>query len=190
MRADDERHTLAIEGVSVNGEVNVDWDEMVPVVDWAASAVARKYGSFTTVDDLRQYGYEWVLAHPGRVANHRMTDGTPYRSPLVAGMIAHLTEVAKRERTRALGLQAGDQYTYTASMVERLLPDAWDSVHRPPAVEAHSSGKPDPAYGGDWEAMVMDVRRAVGKLPNLHLCVVTWNGPTVVANFGPGGVVR
>ena len=148
--------------------MSVNWDEMVPLVDWAASAVARRYGSFTTVDDLRQYGYEWVLAHPGRVEHFRMDDGTLYRSPLAVEMIAHITKAAQRERAQVLGLRLGDQARYTPAMVELVLPGVWDPSYRPPGAEVRISGKADPAESGTWEATVMDVRRAVDTLSTLH----------------------
>jgi DNA-directed RNA polymerase specialized sigma24 family protein len=145
--------------------MSTDRDDLGAAVDRAASAVARRYGSVTTVDDMRQSGWEWVLSHPARLEHHRLPDGTLFRNNLTSDLIRHLTELAKQERAAAQGVPWDDQYAYNAGVVDLVLPAVWDARYRPPAVEARTRSVADPAVAGNWEAMVADVRRAVDALP-------------------------
>lgn len=146
--------------------MNDTWmDEVAAIVDRAASAVARRYGSVTTVDDMRQDGWEWALNNRARLEHYRLDDGTLYRAGAVSDLIRHLTRLAKHERAVVQGDIPGDQYQYNAGVVELVLPAVWDSNYRPPAVEARTRSVADPAVSGNWEAMVADVRRAVDDLP-------------------------
>lgn len=152
--------------------MTVQWDEVQAAVNRAAGAVSRRYGSFTTFEDMCQDGYEWALRHPGRLDHYLLEDGTVYRNLLVSDLTAYLTKVAKRERAAVLGHLPGDQFGYTADMVELVLPALWDATYRPPVVEVRSSSASDPAFAGNWEAMVADVRAAVDGLPSAQARVL------------------
>lgn len=161
-----------------------EWDEIKDAVERAARAVARKYSTFTTFDDLCQDGYEWFLRSPDRLTHYEMRDGTIYRNALVADLIGHLTRVAKRERTALLGLRPGDQFTYNAELVEMILPAVWDASYRPPAVEAAGRTNTDPSVTGNWEAMVADVRSAVDELPaRMRRVLLAYHGVSPVGGW-------
>jgi DNA-directed RNA polymerase specialized sigma24 family protein len=130
------------------------------VIDRTASAVARRYGSWITYDDLAQEGWVWALSRPERIVID--DDGAVLEGAY--DLVRHLTAVAKRERAARLG--PVPQFSYERAVVEVVLPGLWDKDYRPPAPETVSRRSTDPAVASfNWEAFVADVRAAFEQLP-------------------------
>lgn len=136
------------------------------VIARAAGAVAKRYGSFTTFDDLVQDGWEWVLSKPDRILID--SDGIVRDNHGVVDLVRHLTAVAKRERVARLGPDVG-QSAYDRAIVEAVLPGVWDRDYRPALPEIRTRRSADPAVmAGQWETLVIDVKAAVEQLPARH----------------------
>lgn len=67
-----------------------------------------------------------------------------------------------------LGYDPADQFWYSRDLVEVLLPWAVDGPEPPAAGPERGSRSQDPAEGGNMLAMIVDVRRALARLPAHH----------------------
>ena len=151
-----------------------EFTELYAIAKTAGWRIATEYDGYVTVDDMTQEAVLWLLEHPRRVERARLDDGTLHRNRLVAEVVTErLAPVARRERREALGDASEDQYTYSARVVEVLLPFAFEQAV-PRAIQQNEGGRArgNKAEGGSFEVMVMDVRRAVERLGSSDRAVV------------------
>jgi hypothetical protein len=112
----------------------------------------------------------WVSFHALRAAVGAYYDSHPELETEPAGIVhSRLRQAAERTARTAKAESAGyhptDEYFYSLSQVERLLPYAMDPQATPPPtladeleVNRHHAGKE--GYGG-WEAAIADIRKAI-----------------------------
>jgi hypothetical protein len=128
----------------------------------AARNVTNHYRPYVEYEDMLQEARLWVWQHPNRVEHATMDDGNLNYIQLMSEIMTYLIPRAKRAKAQALGVTNKWQSRYTYEAVCAVLPALWDEVPTPApgTPETAGRGAPDPAYGGGFQAAVMDVQRA------------------------------
>ena len=137
--------------------------ELFPIAKAAARAVYGGNQDYVDVDDLTQEAMLWLLEHPKRVEHAHLPNGGIYWPRIVAEVCKVLNAYVGKERLEAQGYGPIEHYTYSAELVELVLPGAFDPTYRP---RGHDSSdrvttNSDPATGDNWSAYVADVKRAI-----------------------------
>lgn len=119
-------------------------------------------------DELVSLGYMWIAAHKDKVLEWSDKEQHPsgWRA-LSKSMLRYMNREVARERTRRNG-GVDDSFYYTPSLVEEVLPDVWDVEDRVmsshPGEQDTPRGKMLPGEGGNREAVIADVAKAVSRL--------------------------
>lgn len=138
------------------------FNELYGIAKRAGSAVAGHNQGFVTQEDMVQEAMAWLIGHPEQVEKQRDVEGNLYVRRLYHITLRHLIPLARASRAAVFGAPADDQ-KYNARMVRNLLPCLWSDEHaaRPESeIRTHN----DPALGGTWAAMVVDVRNAFERI--------------------------
>lgn len=141
-------------------------DDVLAAARAAARAINRQYPHYAEYEDFYQEGLLWAWTHPQRVEHARLEDGKIYHQQLVSEILRYLVPRAKRAKAQALGVSSSHQSRYTYEAVEAVLTGVWDPTPTPTpgSQETAGRGRPDPAYGGNYQVSLMDVRGAVEKV--------------------------
>jgi DNA-directed RNA polymerase specialized sigma24 family protein len=128
----------------------------------AANEVARRFRGFVERDDLMQEGWLWTVLHPYRLKTYvddEQFKRAEYR--LRVDLTSAMDRYARQQKAQALGYDLQDEYAYGVAQVTGLLDYALRGVLVKPvdATEA-ASAKTDPAEGGNFTTMVLDVKQA------------------------------
>ena len=117
--------------------------------------------------------WEWVDKHP-QAATEALQEGADGLKSLGLRVRSHLTLKARQNRAQRLGYATEDEAFYSPGLISTLLPIALDpdGLVSPPQETEPRRSKGDPATGGSLAAMVMDVRRAFGRLNGWHATFV------------------
>lgn len=119
-------------------------------------------------DELVSIGYMWIAAHKDKVLEWSNKDEHPMGWKAMSKSIlrAMSREVAKERVRRNSGVD--DTFYYTPALIEEVLPDVWDVEDRvltaSQAEPETPRGKMLPGEGGNREAVIADVSKAVGRL--------------------------
>lgn len=127
-----------------------------------AWTTARNYQGFVSQEDLVQDAWVWVLEHPERVQGYK-----DHEQPKLAywwlqrDLWAVMDGACRKERAQRLGYDPADEAFYGKALLEALLPGVLtgDPIQPQGEVSEIRSGK-DPAEGGTYLAMYLDVSRA------------------------------
>lgn len=124
--------------------------------------VFTKYKRFVSQEDLEQEGWLWVLEHPKLVLSFQ-----EYESPKTAWYFlnkklwSHMEKFARGERAQGLGYDPDDEQFYGTGMLNLVLPAVLNGdTDQPVTGPSEGASSTDPAEGGNWQAIVLDVRRA------------------------------
>lgn len=139
-----------------------NFGQLYRVARGAAKALTPIAHGVVPQDDLVQEGVLWLYQHPERVEHATLPTGDLYYSQLVAEAARFLAGVVRAERQQAGVFDPEDRYAYSVRMVEIVLPSVFDRNYEPPRPpDGMPRGHGDPAEGGNWQAMALDVKRAV-----------------------------
>jgi hypothetical protein len=142
-------------------------DELLTLASASAAAMAR-YAPYYAPEDAYQDAAEWLLTHTPRVERARMEDGTIFQKQVRAEVTKALVPKAKRAKAQALGVSTRYQSTYTREQVEVILASVWAEADEHPVIvqenETGITAKSDPAYGGNFPVLVLDVKRAMARV--------------------------
>ena len=143
-------------------------------VNQTAKQVARTQREYLSEDDLRQEAWIWVFAHEDKVFGWLDSDETASqrnaRGLLSSSLRVHLHGLCQKARMATDGTQSSDYYHYSRSVVEQLLPDAFDpeagttTASSAPQGEFVRSSK-EPSQGFEYHAMIADLRAGLASLP-------------------------
>lgn len=137
--------------------VNVD-----AVIESAANEVIRRFRGFTERDDLIQEGYMWTVLHPFRMKTYTEDENwkrAEYR--LRVDVMSAMDRYARQQKASSLGYDVADEYAYGLAQVVNLLPAALaGDYERPVEASEGPSARTDPAEGGNYTTMVLDVALA------------------------------
>lgn len=127
-----------------------------------ANEVARRFQGFVERADLVQEGWLWTVLHPYRLKTYvedEQFKRAEYR--LRVDLSSAMDRYARQQKAAGLGYDVADEYAYGVAQVTALLDYALRDVLVKPADLTEGAGaRTDPAEGGNFTAMVMDVRQA------------------------------
>jgi hypothetical protein len=157
----------------------------------AGSSVAH-HNPEVGCDDMTQEAMTWLVSHPEMVDKNVDPDGELYHHRLYLLTMRHIIPLARAARAALYGAPCDDQ-KYTARTIKAVLPSLWSDEHaaRPEAeVRSHA----DPAVGGNWPALVADVRAAFALVgttdQRILLCryglALTWDASGTRAGVSEG----
>lgn len=130
-----------------------------------ATEVYRIGRNLVEYDELLATGYEWIAKHAERV----IEDGGEKPGRLARDIRRAMLHTVERERLRVTGARPEDLTYYTVSDIERLLPLAFEpnELVMPGQVDEDTEhrAKKAPNEGNDYAASVVDVSRALSRLP-------------------------
>ena len=133
----------------------------------AATYTHRRYRHYgVEADDVTQELYVWLYG-PGEVKVRRWLAADPQQTTRIyRSLLDKALAYAEREKASRVGYETDDVHWYSPTLVEGLIPLALDSTFdgKPP-LEGESSGRrtASASEGGDYLAMVADVRRALDR---------------------------
>lgn len=138
-------------------------DDVTYCARQAARRLVIKYGPYVEFDDMLQEGLLWLWQHPQRVERARDDEGRLYQGRVIGEIQTALIPKAKKIKAQALGVSTRYQSRYSYEAVEAVLPAYWDPTptSTPGTPETAGRGTPDPAYGGNYQVALMDIRRAI-----------------------------
>lgn len=138
----------------------------IEAVKPAAAKILRRNRGFVDYDDLVQIGMVYLYDHSAKIEKYY--DEEPRLRMWLLNR--DLSEVMRKYTTEQRALKTGydvdDLSWYSPAMVESMLPYVLHDDREPPNIGA-SEGRStaDPAEGGNWLAMIMDVGRAWESAP-------------------------
>lgn len=138
-----------------------------------ARKVKRQY-PMIEIDDLIQEGRMWAITHPKKFRDY-VDDDDKKRGTrmLVAAIRNYVRDYARKERAQRFGYDLGDDVFYSLAVLKGtgrgkgLLHYVYDrdSWVNPPKGDGETRSGQDPAEGNTWLATLVDVHRAVERLP-------------------------
>lgn len=131
------------------------------VVD-AVQPIHRRYRRYVSRDDLMQELWLYVHEHPDAVAR-LLTSG---RGFLVRRLRTAAERYARKEKAAGAGYSPEDEAFYSLRALRELMPDALDSGAVPSQQVQEVRVATSKGGYGDYEAGLVDVRRAVAQLPD------------------------
>ena len=143
-------------------------------VNQTAKQVAKAQREYLSEDDLRQEAWVWVFAHSKKVQGWLDADETASqrnaKGLLGSSLRVHLHGLCQKARMATDGTMPQDYYHYSRSVVEGILPDAFDSDAGTGSGSAAPSGdfvrsSKAPDEGFEFQAMLADVRAGLASLP-------------------------
>jgi acyl-CoA synthetase (AMP-forming)/AMP-acid ligase II len=125
-----------------------------------AMSAYRSGRGIVTADDMIGEANLWMVKHLDKV-HHWRTQGKHGQNKLRVACRQRCLTIIARERRYKSGLQSGDVFYYTPSIVRELLPDIWDeddwtNTGMGGAEEIRSPSRP--AEGNNRLAMIADIR--------------------------------
>lgn len=134
----------------------------------AASRVYRVGKSYVEYDDILQEIYVWMVKKNNLLEQWR-EDGRKGEAILKTALYRAGLRYLTKERIARTGAEISDFTFYTDAMVEDLLPHIWDhddwTMQSVTHSEVSSRSMSRPSEGGNYVAMLCDVRSAVYGLP-------------------------
>lgn len=146
------------------------FDALYTVAQRAGRRIGGRNSEWVSVSDAVQEAMVWLIEHPERV-ERATTNGVVNRPRIYAEVAWHLVEWVNRER-RQHGYHPEDHQRYTAGMVEAILPFVWGPLSKPQSDGNGGGGSADPAVGGDWLALQLDVTRGLALLDKTQRAVL------------------
>lgn len=139
-----------------------------------AARAAKKRYPVSDLDDLLQVAMMWCVTHPGKLGTY-LHDEDERRGTrmLTASMRNAARKWAREDRAASYGYDLDDDAFYSKRMLKGdgnkpgLLHYVFNRENwpKPPPVEGGARSKGDPAEGGTWLAMMVDLSAAIEALP-------------------------
>jgi DNA-directed RNA polymerase specialized sigma24 family protein len=129
-----------------------------------AESVHYHHKDYTTVDDLYQSAWEYLLRHPVMWSQfEEAEDRVMAERTLDRIVMDHLRGIARREKAERSGYHVDDECTYSPKVIAELLPMTFaiESALLPAAASDDAPGRGGNPHGqGDFVASLLDVRNA------------------------------
>lgn len=128
------------------------------VLKAAVRTVHRRFSQFVSREDLEQEAWLWVYAHQKRWDDLIAANNVNWMS---AAIVAPCEVYARKERAAVIGYDPSDEQFYSKTMLSVVLPHVYNGTR--PTLDG-PVGSVDPAEGGTWAVIVIDVERALSRL--------------------------
>jgi hypothetical protein len=148
-----------------------------------AARAAKKRYPVCDLDDLLQVAMMWCVTHPGKLGTY-LHDEDERRGTrmLTASMRNAARKWAREDRAASYGYDLDDDAFYSKRMLKGdgnsnkpgLLYYVFNRSNwpKPPPVEGGARSKGDPAEGGTWLTMMVDLSAAIEALPKDELALL------------------
>ena len=116
--------------------------------------------------DVRQELWVWFLTHPNKVKVWEALDDKQSTRLIARSLRNAAKDYCQKEKAHAVGYRVEDNYYYDRQVVERFLPAVMRGDSSAPSLKdlGFSNNKQVASEGGNWVAMVSDIKRALDKL--------------------------
>lgn len=116
--------------------------------------------------DVRQELWVWFLTHPNKVKTWEALDVKESTRLIARSLRNAAKDYCQKEKAHAVGYRVEDNYYYDRQVVERFLPAVMRGDSSAPSLKdlGFSNNKQVASEGGNWVAMVSDIKRALDKL--------------------------
>lgn len=149
------------------------WQAVNEITATVAWGVAKKYHRFVELDDVKQAMNEYAWKRKDKVAEYLMRENEDERRMGYKAFTTFIRRAgeryARKEKSRALGYELGDEYFYRLAMIETLIKVLGsEDAHLSNQVmdpDIHGvKAKRQASEGNNLLAMLSDVDRAMKKL--------------------------
>lgn len=149
------------------------WEQVDEICSYVAYGLSKKYHRFVDLDDIKQSMNEYAWKRRDKVTEYLMRENEDERRMGYKAFTTFIRRAgeryARKEKSRALGFELGDEYFYRIELIENLIKvsvseDSYlaNQVFDP---DVHGSRVKKLANeGNNLAAMVADVSRALSKL--------------------------
>lgn len=137
--------------------------EAEAIVAESVAPVARRFHRFVSNRDLQQQCWLWIVAHP-TTADALFKKS---RAFLIRRLRTTAERYARRQKAATLGYHPDDEYFYSLTRLEELLPDAFDPEATPPASH-YEGGVTGERHFAEWETSLADARAGLRRIPLHH----------------------
>jgi len=149
------------------------WQVVNEITSSIAWGISKKYHRFVELDDVKQAMNEYAWKRKDKVAEYLMREDEDERRMGYKAFSTFIRRAgeryARKEKSRALGYELGDEYFYRLAMIETLIKVLGsDDAHLSNQVmdpDVHGvKAKRQASEGNNLLAMLADVDRAMKKL--------------------------
>jgi RNA polymerase sigma factor (sigma-70 family) len=137
----------------------LDVDRMIESAAWS---VRNRFKQWVDQEDLAQEGYLWVFEHSGRVQEY-LDNENPKLAYwwLSRDLWEVMDKYARVSKAQAVGYAVSDEAFYGQQLIEALLPAVLaGDTDKPKGEQVGPRQQSDPAEGGNYLVMYLDVERA------------------------------
>ena len=136
-------------------------ETVAPLISQGAMTGRSRHRHYIQYAEAISIGWVWVGEHPNKV--QECLDDGKRGSRRLSWLVSRAVDKAGREeRAASLGYRPEDEAFYSKGTLELILPAVFDPHYRPELGHDKSgvAHRPDPSERGEWETMVVDVRKA------------------------------
>lgn len=159
----------------------------------AAKRAHQQCRGLISYEDLLSIGYLWIAKHKDKTLEWCDKDLHPLGwKALSKSMLRAMNKEVAKERVRRTGADSTDAFYYTPGIIEEVLPDIWEyedrvltASHREPDAPR---GKMLPGEGGNREAILADISKAVSRLAVEEQSILQAKYVSGLTNVGIGKV--
>lgn len=149
------------------------WQQVNEITSVVAWNISKKYHRFVELDDIRQAMNEYAWKRKDKVSEYLMREGEAERKMGYKAFTTFIRRAgeryARKEKSKALGYELGDEYFYRVAMIETLIKvlGSEDAQVANQVMDPDVHGvkaKKQASEGNNLLAMLSDVDRAMKKL--------------------------
>lgn len=149
------------------------WQQVNEITSVVAWNISKKYHRFVELDDIRQAMNEYAWKRKDKVSEYLMREGEAERKMGYKAFTTFIRRAgeryARKEKSKALGYELGDEYFYRVAMIETLIkvlgPEDAQVANQVMDPDVHGvKAKKQASEGNNLLAMLSDVDRAMKKL--------------------------
>lgn len=144
-------------------------DDVYAVAATVSNSLRRRYWQWVEVEDIRQELMLWAVKHDEKVQEYLDREDPAERrrglKALSVSMRRHGERVCRRAKAQASGYEPEDEFFYNYGLIRDLVRVVCTGGQLDVGVTSDRVRAPrDPAEGGNLQAMLADVKRAMNKL--------------------------
>ena len=164
---------------------NVEEGDVHDICAAVAVSVAKRYRRYVEVPDLRQELLTWAWRKRDKVGEYLDREPGSARRQGEAALMKALSRVAerycRRQKADAVGYKTRDEYFYNRVLLEDLIAvESGGMASLAGQTDERVRGTQDPSEGGNTQAMLADLQKALAQLePDTYALVMMAYGDAV-----------